>query len=1329
MKRLFGLSALTLAIAAAFLWMILHSAERLRAGVVQAQTPPPPAIDEALRTAVAREVQAKRPSALGMMIYDTEVNEIFYSADGRTALIWLQFRDPDTGEVIGTEPGLAIARNPQGFLAQSDEWQVTLQTARDFARQLTSLPAELRDPEVEQFYLEQREAMEKAAVQTFTGYKLPWSKALNIKITGSVGHFLDYNSCSETYCRYAYDFWNPDSTNRMFPLLASKGGVVKAYKESCPNGSTSCTNYLVLQDDSTVPTTYQLYYHLAYNSIPDNLTVGTYVPQGTYIGNVDDTGYSSDHHLHFHVYTSPTNSAYSWGASVRILFSDVPFNGGEPRTCAETINHPSYGTECSMGADGKKGGGDDDYLVSSNFGSSPPTGSLDTPFPWATLTTRTLSVSGTARDNLGIARVQVLVNYDGIWRTLGNADVGSGVFAKDFDLCSAGIPDGPISLAVRIFDVEGNWADRFTGLRQIFKNASCSSSSTPPPAPACTPSSGQIGVYAEPQFGGACLKLGAGQHNASVLGTLNNAIQSVQVASGTCATLYEPDNANPFGRSETFNAADANLSDNRIGAKTVSSIVVQPCTNQVDEPFLTFPGNLIDPNGNSATTPNPANPMSTDSLVLAWTGGEGAPAFTARLLQGSTEVKSMPAANTHTWSVGNLPAGTYTWIVTAQGQGTTNSTDLTFTVDAASLPESAPLSAPVTFDFEGDTSTWTATGLWSLRQVERTGKPSTKAWAFSNGTSFNDSTYRAGDLTSPPITLPADQTAYLRFKSFSDVEGWVYSIQTFGSKYYDQRRVQISVDGGAFTDLYQFNDDSQHILWLDSPAISLDAYKGRTVRIRFHFDTVDALINGGYGWAVDDVSITTDTPPNCADGNNSPATAQPIAFGQTLTDLTICPGGDVDYYSFSGSAGATVRIDLNAYHDKPGSVLDTFVSLLDSSGVDVVAENDDEKVQENTDSLIVTTLPRTGTYYIRVRAWNHPGAGDANHLYDLNLSAVQNGAVRPLSLTLTQPPDPKKLPIIPFIVETAVQDDPLGGGITRVDFYWHPADWQNRAWVKFASDTTPADGWWAIFNPTEDTSGSAFYILAINASGGSNGLLIADLQPDKTAPSSALDARNDTVNSTAVYLTWQAQDYENDIERFEFQYRAPGGAWQNYPAAFPAHLRGGWFLLSPGKFEFQMRAVDQAGNVEDYPDRAEAVVTFNGACTPDAFDASDGVRGSGIPVQLLNAAPTERRLCQNDVDWVAFDASAGEDIGVLILSQGGGAAVQVRLYAAGNAVPLLEQSARGLGESTALRWKAPASGRYELEIRAVDARLWGEDVRYRLYVGNTQALFLPLIGR
>ncbi|WP_322510171.1 hypothetical protein, partial [Anaerolinea sp.] len=79
MKRLFGLSALTLAIAAAFLWMILHSSERFRADVVQAQTPPPPAIDEALRTAVAREVQAKRPSALGMMIYETEVNEIFYS--------------------------------------------------------------------------------------------------------------------------------------------------------------------------------------------------------------------------------------------------------------------------------------------------------------------------------------------------------------------------------------------------------------------------------------------------------------------------------------------------------------------------------------------------------------------------------------------------------------------------------------------------------------------------------------------------------------------------------------------------------------------------------------------------------------------------------------------------------------------------------------------------------------------------------------------------------------------------------------------------------------------------------------------------------------------------------------------------------------------------------------------------------------------------------------------------------------------------------------------------------------------------------------------------
>ena len=133
----------------------------------------------------------------------------------------------------------------------------------------------------------------------------------------------------------------------MFPLIAAKGGTVKSFKWTCPNYGTSCTNFLILEDQSTIPASYQVYYHMAYNTIPSRLrVVGAMVQQGEYVGDVDDTGDSTGHHLHYHVYTTPNTSDWSWGSSVDITFDDVPMNGGRPRTCAEAREYPDLGSQC-----------------------------------------------------------------------------------------------------------------------------------------------------------------------------------------------------------------------------------------------------------------------------------------------------------------------------------------------------------------------------------------------------------------------------------------------------------------------------------------------------------------------------------------------------------------------------------------------------------------------------------------------------------------------------------------------------------------------------------------------------------------------------------------------------------------------------------------------------------------------------------------------------------------------------------------------------------------------------------------------------------------------
>lgn len=1318
--RLIGGGAVVLLVIGAFLWLIAPTVE------AQQGTPPTPEVDSALREAVHTAIQANQKSILGFLINEVEINHIVYSQDGRTALVWLQQRDPETGDVVGQEPGLAIARNPRGLLSKSASWQVTIQSATNFAREVTSLPAELQSEDLIERFVTPPEAAPKA-VQTFTGYKLPWSTALNIKITGSIGHFLDYGSCSETSCRYAYDFWNPDAGNRMFPLLASKGGVVWAYKETCPNGSTDCTNYLVLKDDSTSPATYQLYYHLAYKSIPDHFVSGqTYVQQGEYIGNVDDTGYSTDHHLHFHVYTAPSNSSYSWGNSVRILFSDVPFNGGEPRTCGETIRYPSYGTECSVGPDGVKGTSDDNYLQSGNTGAYPPKGTLNTPAPWAVVTTRTVDVTGTASDNLGITKVQILLNYDGSWKVVDTAYYANGAFSKSLDLCALNVPDGPMGLAVRIYDVEGNWVGRYTGLRQIIKNYPCSGN-TPPPPPACSPATGQIGVYADANLAGTCLKLGSGQFNASTLGLLNNNIASIQVSSGTCATLFDRDNADPLGRTETFTTTDYNLNDNRIGADTASSILVEPCTNPVDEPFLFFPGNLIDPDGNSRTLPNPANPTSTDSLVLSWTGGVGASGFTASL-SGPVN-KTMPQTNTNSWSVGTLPAGNYTWRVTAQGNGSTNSTDLSFTVASASLPPASTTTAPLTYDFESGSSGWSGTGLWKLDTLDRLLRGPTRAWMFSTGTTFNNTTYRAGDLTSPPMAIPSTGTYYLRFRFFSDVEGAPFDAQRMATPHWDQRLVQVSTDNGlTFSDLYAISGDTQGILWLDSPAISLQNFAGKTIRLRFHFDQVDNLNNAGFGWAIDDVRIDTPPPENCTDNDNTPATARAITINGAALTGTICPAGDTDFFSFNATAGASLRIDLDAKSLDSNNPLDSFIALLDSNGQDVLAANDDERPPSDPnplqDSLINTVIQRSGTYYVRVRAWDFPGGGGTAHNY--RLSVTQNSPVAPHSVSLTKPVNPQKIPIVPFIVETNVQDHPNGGGIRQVDFYWHSPDWENTGWVKFATDTNGSDGWWAIFNPTQDTTGSAFYIMATNVAGGSKGVLVTDLKPDLTAPTSAMNPLASPSNSTAVQLTWNAQDLQDDIDYFEIQYRFNGGAWTTWDQKPTKTARSAWFIGQPGTYDFRMRAVDLAGNQEEYPNAPEATVVINGTCAGDSSEP-DNTRDTARTHALNASLP--HNLCQNDTDWVKFEAQAGQELLILIASKGGGATVRAQLSNSAGTQQYLDATPAEVGGSVAVRWTAPATGTYSLEITSKDARIWGTGVVYQLYIGKPNLMFLPIISR
>lgn len=124
--------------------------------------------------------------------------------------------------------------------------------------------------------------------------------------------------------------------------------------------------------------------------------------------------------------------------------------------------------------------------------------------------------------------------------------------------------------------------------------------------------------------------------------------------------------------------------------------------------------------------------------------------------------------------------------------------------------------------------------------------------------------------------------------------------------------------------------------------------------------------------------------------NESCDTATPVYNG--VIRASISPHGDIDVYSFQGTAGSQVTIQtyaqrLNLYSNSNTTdvFLDSFLELLNSS-CDRLAYNDDIDVSTIVDSQINQQLPKTGTYYIRVSDLRADGRPD--FIYELHLSGA-----------------------------------------------------------------------------------------------------------------------------------------------------------------------------------------------------------------------------------------------------------------------------------------------------------------------------------------------------
>lgn len=380
------------------------------------------------------------------------LDEAFISADGQTAMLWIALQDP-SGRILATEPGMVLARNTELG------WSVVFPGDRAWAETLSSFPAE--QIPVEQAVETNRKVEKVGEVKSLGGYYLPYVAGTRRWLEGSILHFHSfpergYPSCSQNDCAYAYDFTDVNH----FPLVASKDGTVAAAKDSCADGSSYCTNYVVLKSTDGY---YQLYLHLAYGTVPDKLTAGATVRRGQYIGDTDDTGYSTSNHVHFMVVRDwwMGSSGSPWGYSVDVRFADVAINSGIPRTCYEVTQLPiqNGATEC-LGTKTDPLNANNDWFPSGNTGAFPPSGVLKRPTEGKVVATANVFMDVTAQgtDDVRATKVALLALVDDIWKQVGAAQPtdSTGLADWDADLCALGPLNGPLALKLKVWDHEGN---------------------------------------------------------------------------------------------------------------------------------------------------------------------------------------------------------------------------------------------------------------------------------------------------------------------------------------------------------------------------------------------------------------------------------------------------------------------------------------------------------------------------------------------------------------------------------------------------------------------------------------------------------------------------------------------------------------------------------------------------------------------------------------------------------------------------------------------------------------------------------------------------------
>lgn len=245
-----------------------------------------------------------------------------------------------------------------------------------------------------------------------------------------------------------------------------------------------------------------------------------------------------------------------------------------------------------------------------------------------------------------------------------------------------------------------------------------------------------------------------------------------------------------------------------------------------------------------------------------------------------------------------------------------------------------------------------------------------------------------------PLSLPAGDVSGAHFGLWVNLFGEETEIDAdlFCAGIYDSSRVNLLFDlgcrDGAEATSATFDASAWQELSLDLTGEDWGSIAGQNVNLVLEMSGDAARPTNVM---VDDITFEIVTGGDGGDRlepNDSAEAATTITAGTPISDVTIAPAQDYDFFAITATAGVTVVVDVDAAVN--GSALDAYAVLLDSSGK-TVCENDDDGY--SVDPYLACKVTTAGPYYARIGSYD--GSGDRNYVYAVTISLISSGTPTP----------------------------------------------------------------------------------------------------------------------------------------------------------------------------------------------------------------------------------------------------------------------------------------------------------------------------------------------